>query len=132
MVSKIKNLFKESMGITVSVRKQKLATNSDQMNKMLFVEVVKILKQLAMDTDYMREEIGVDLSGIEEQYYVAINHLLRMNFTGPQVELISYYVYEMPHDDEFEGKMEVAEKNKVSTYTFKTPEDLWDILKLVK
>lgn len=133
MVSKIKKAFKDKLGITVSVRKQKQSSNSDEMNRILFIEVIKILKQLAQDTDYLRDEIGVDLSGIEEQYFVAINHLLRMNFTDPQVEIINYYVYEMPHsDEEFEGKMEVTEKNKVQTYTFKTPEDLWDILKLVK
>ena len=85
-----------------------------------------------MDSEYLREEIGIDLSGIEEQYNLAISNLLRMNFSDTQIQLINYYVYDMPEEGEFEGKMEVTQRKKVQTYTFKTAEDLWDVLKVVK
>jgi hypothetical protein len=132
MTADLKKIFKDSFGINVNARKSKKSSNSDVMNKLLFVEVIKILKQIASDTDYLRDEIGVDLSGIEDQYFLAIDNLLRMSFTDSQVSIIQYYVYEMPNNGEFEGKMEVKEKSKVSTHSFKTPEDLWDVLKLVK
>jgi len=132
MTADLKKIFKDSFGINVNARKSKKSSNSDVMNKLLFVEVIKILKQIASDTDYLRDEIGVDLSGIEDQYFLAIDNLLRMSFTDSQVSIIQYYVYEMPNSGEFEGKMEVKEKSKVSTHSFKTPEDLWDVLKLVK
>jgi hypothetical protein len=132
MTADLKKIFKDSFGINVNARKSKKSSNSNVMNKLLFVEVIKILKQIVRDTDYLRDEIGVDLSGIEDQYFLAIDNLLRMNFTDSQVSIIQYYVYEMPNDGEFEGKMEVKERSKVSTHSFKTPEDLWDVLKLVK
>ena len=132
MIPIIKNILKSNYGITTSVRRVKRTSNSENMNKILFVEVVKILKKISMDSEYLRDEIGIDLSGIEEQYYLAISNLLRMNFNDAQIQLINYYVYDTPEEGEFEGKMEVTEKNKVQTYTFKSPEDLWDVLKLVK
>lgn len=132
MIQQIKNIFKTHYGVAVSVRKVKIISNSENMNKILFVEVIRILKNISMDSEYLREEIGIDLSGIEEQYNLAISNLLRMNFSDTQVQLINYYVYDMPEEGEFEGKMEVTEKKKVQTYTFKTAEDLWDVLKVVK
>lgn len=132
MIQHIKNIFKTHYGVAVSVRRVKRISNSENMNKILFVEVIRILKNISMDSEYLREEIGIDLSGIEEQYNLAISNLLRMNFSDTQVQLINYYVYDMPEEGEFEGKMEVTEKKKVQTYTFKTAEDLWDVLKVVK
>jgi hypothetical protein len=132
MINDLKKVFKESLGVNVTIKKSKNSSNSDVMNKLLFVEVIRILKQVASDTEYLRDEIGIDLSGIEDQYYLAIDNLLRMNFNESQVSIIQYYVYEMPNDGEFEGKMEVKEKSKVTTHPFKTPEDLWEILKVVK
>lgn len=132
MISDIKNILKAHYGVMANVRRVKRTSNSENMNKMLFVEVIKILKKVSMDSEYLRDEIGIDLSGIEEQYYLAISNLLRMNFNDAQIQLINYYVYDTPEEGDFEGKMEVTEKNTVKTYTFKTPEDLWDVLKLVK
>jgi hypothetical protein len=132
MIQHIKNIFKTHYGVTASVRRVKSISNSENMNKILFVEVIRILKNISMDSEYLREEIGIDLSGIEEQYNLAISNLLRMNFSDTQIQLINYYVYDMPEEGEFEGKMEVTERKKVQTYTFKTAEDLWDVLKVVK
>lgn len=132
MIQQIKNIFKTHYGVTASVRRVKGISNSENMNKILFVEVIRILKTISMDSEYLREEIGIDLSGLQEQYNLAISNLLRMNFSDTQIQLINYYVYDMPEEGEFEGKMEVTEKKKVQTYTFKTAEDLWDVLKLVK
>lgn len=132
MISDIKNILKAHYGVVANVRRVRRTSNSENMNKILFVEVIKILKKVSMDSEYLRDEIGIDLSGIEEQYYMAISNLLRMNFNDAQVQLINYYVYDTPEEGDFEGKMEVTEKNKVKTYSFKTPEDLWDVLKLVK
>lgn len=132
MIQHIKNIFKTHYGVTANVRRIKSISNSENMNKILFVEVIRILKNISMDSEYLREEIGIDLSGIEEQYNLAISNLLRMNFSDTQIQLINYYVYDMPEEGEFEGKMEVTEKKKVQTYTFKTAEDLWDVLKVVK
>lgn len=132
MQNNIKELIKKVYGIPATVTKQKKTSNLEYMNKILFADVVNTLKGLVVSSDYLRDEMGIDISGLEEQYFQAIDGLLRMSFTEPQVQIINYFIYEVPNDGEFEAKIEVKERNKVQTYSFKTAEDLWDALKFVK
>ena len=55
-----------------------------------------------------------------------------MNFSEAQIQLIDYYLFDMPIEDDFQGKIEVMKGKKVEIYVFTTPEDLWDVLKVVK
>lgn len=130
MINNIKELIEKIYGIPVTITKEKQASNLDHMNKLLFADVVSTLRGLVSSSDYLRDEMGIDISGLEEQYFLAIDGLLRMSFTAPQVEIINYFIYEIPNDAE--ATIEVKERKKVQTYTFKTPEDLWDALKFVK
>jgi hypothetical protein len=132
MVNNIKELFEKSYGIPVTIGKEKRASNVEYMNKLLFTDVVNTLKGLVSNSDFLRDEIGIDISGLEEQYFQAIDGLLRMSFTDSQVQIINYFIYEVPNDGEFEAKIEVKERKKIQTYSFKTAEDLWDALKFVK
>jgi hypothetical protein len=132
MINNIKELFEKSYGIPVTIVKEKRASNVEYMNKLLFTDVVNTLKGLVANSDFLRDEIGIDISGLEEQYFQAIDGLLRMSFTDSQVQIINYFIYEVPNDGEFEAKIEVKERKKTQTYSFKTAEDLWDALKFVK
>lgn len=102
------------------------------MTKTFFVEAIKSLRQVIEASDTLREMQGIDLVGIEEQYYSVITNLLRMHFSEAQIQLIDYYIFDMPLEDEFQGKIEVTKGKKVETFVFTTPEDLWEVLKVVK
>lgn len=128
----IKDSFARAYNVPISVVRKNNTFNPEHMNKILFENVISILKDLEEDSKYLKDAIGIDLSGIEGQYFQAIDGLLRMNFTDPQIQLINFYIYELPNDEESEPKMEVVDKKKVKTYSIKTPEDLWNVLKVVK
>ena len=102
------------------------------MTRTFFVEAVKGLRQVIEASENLREDQGIDLVGIEDQYYNVITNLLRMNFSEAQIQLIDYYLFDMPIEDDFQGKIEVMKGKKVEIYVFTTPEDLWDVLKVVK
>jgi hypothetical protein len=77
------------------------------MTKIFFVEAVKGLRQIIETSENLREDQGIDLVGIEDQYYSVITSLLRMYFSEAQIQLIDYYLFDMPIEDDFQGKIEV-------------------------
>ena len=128
----VKNLYKSRFKISTKVTKVQIGKKSERMTRTFFVEAVKGLRQVIEASENLREDQGIDLVGIEDQYYNVITNLLRMNFSEAQIQLIDYYLFDMPIEDDFQGKIEVMKGKKVETYVFTTPEDLWDVLKVVK
>jgi hypothetical protein len=129
---KLKTYYKEKFKTLAKVTKRQVRKKSDRMTKLFFIEAIKGLRQIIETSEHLREDQGIDLVGMEDQYYNVITNLLRMSFTEPQIELIDYYLFDMPIEDDFVGKIEVKKGNKVETYVFTTPENLWDVLKVVK
>jgi hypothetical protein len=128
----IKDLYKSKFKVSTRVTKVQLGKKSERMTKIFFVEAVKGLRQIIETSENLREDQGIDLVGIEDQYYSVITSLLRMSFSEAQIQLIDYYLFDMPIEDDFQGKIEVMKGKKTETYVFTTPEDLWDVLKVVK
>jgi hypothetical protein len=101
------------------------------MEKLLFLEVIRMLQELN-DRSEVLAEMGLDLTEYENAYYDLIQNLLRMSFNDAQIELINYYVYQLPDQEDFEGTLELTKGKKTVKKPFNTPEDLWEVLKEVK
>jgi hypothetical protein len=78
------------------------------------------------------ESMGLNLEEYENLYYSIVHNLFRLSFSDKQIELINYFIYELPLQEQFEGKLELTKGKKVLKFNFNTPEDLWEVLKEVK
>jgi len=104
--------------------------DSKLMNKKLFIQVIKQLRQIEDRRDFMQEEIGMDMTVYEDQFFNVIENLMKMYFNKEQLALIQMYLYQLVPDKEWDGTITV-EKNKIEkTVNFKTPEDVWEVINL--
>ena len=101
------------------------------MDKKLFISVMQSLKQIEERRDFMQEEIGMDMTAYEEQFFTVIENLMKMHFNKEQLALIQMYLYQLVPDKEWDGTItvEVGKKKEEKVVKFKTAKDVWDVIK---
>jgi len=113
----------------LSYRIRELTPDKETMNKKLFIEVITQLKKIEDRRDFMQEEIGMDMTMYEEQFFSVIENLMKMHFKKEQLALIQLYLYQLVPDKEWDGTITIENNKKEQTVNFKTPEDVWDVIK---
>jgi hypothetical protein len=115
-------------------RIKEVPRNREAMNRELFVEVLKLLKEISDRTDFVASEIGMDISAYEDKFFRVIENLMRMNFNKEQVVLIELYLNEIPYTDqeEWDGQISVTVGKKEQKVAFRTPEDVWNAIQKFK
>ena len=103
--------------------------DKDTMNKKLFIETLEVLKKIEDRRDFMEDELGLDMTLYEDKFMQVIENLFRLAFNDSQVALIKLYLYELVPDKEWDGTITVEEKEKETQVKFKTPNDVWKVLK---
>lgn len=103
--------------------------DKDTMNKKIFIETLEVLKKIEDRRDFMEDEIGLDMTLYEDKFMQVIENLFRLAFNDSQVALIKLYLYELVPDKEWDGTITVEEKEKETQVKFKTPNDVWKVLK---
>ena len=103
--------------------------DKDTMNKKIFVETLEVLKNIEDRRDFMEDELGLDMTTYEDKFMQVIENLFRLAFNDSQVALIKLYLYELVPDKEWDGTITVEEKEKEKQVKFKTPNDVWKVLK---
>lgn len=98
------------------------------MDKKLFVESIKLLREIDDRTDFLQSEIGMDMTEFENKFFMVIENLLKLHFSKDQLALIQYFIYQIPHEKEFEGMIEIQKGNKTIEVKFETPEHLWEAI----
>lgn len=130
MVAKVKQVIKDAYGFNASIKRKTVDINQD-MEKLLFVEIIKILQELDERSEVLGS-LGLDLTEYDNMYYDLIQNLLKLHFTDGQIEIINYFVYQLPLQESFEGRLELKKGRKTVEYDFKTPEDLWVVIQQIK
>jgi len=107
------------------------------MNKKLFMETLTILREIEDRRDFMEEEIGLDPTVYEEKFIQVIENLFRMIFNKQQLTLINLYLYDLVHDKEWDGKLQLDLKIgsgevQHQVFDFRTPEEVWNVIELLK
>jgi len=113
----------------LSYRIRELTPDKETMNKKLFIEVITQLKKVEDRRDFMQEEIGMDMTMYEEQFFSVIENLMKMHFKKEQLALIQLYLYQLVPDKEWDGTITIENNKKEQIVNFKTPEDVWDVIK---
>lgn len=103
--------------------------DKDTMNKKIFIETLEVLKKIEDRRDFMEDELGLDMTTYEDKFMQVIENLFRLAFNDSQVALIKLYLYELVPDKEWDGTITVEEKEKEKQVKFKTPSDVWKVLK---
>ena len=102
--------------------------DKDTMNKKLFIEVMKQLRTIEERRDFMAEEIGMDMTAYEDQFFQVIENLMKMHFSKEQLALIQMYLYQLVSDKEWDGTITIEKNKKEQTVPFKTPDDVWNVI----
>ena len=102
----------------------------ETMNKKLFVDTVRIIKEIETRRDFLESEIGMNVTQYEDKFFQVFENLLRIAFSKEQINLLNLYIYELSPDKEWDGTIVLKTKqNKEETVAFKTPEQVWEVIK---
>jgi len=114
----------------LSYRIKTKGLDKESMNKKLFTGVIKQLKKIEDRRDFMAEEIGMDMTTYEDQFFNVIEDLMKMSFNKTQLGLIQMYLYTLSPDKTWDGTIvvEVGESKEEKVVNFKTPEDVWKVV----
>lgn len=130
----MKKALREAIGnyLQTSVRISEKQIPKDIMEKKLFIESILLLKEIEDRKDFMESELGVDLSVYEEKFLQVIENLFRMAYNKEQMDLIQYYLYQIPLVDDYDGKIDLSDGKSVITVKFETPEDVYNVISSLK
>lgn len=112
----------------LSYRIKTKSPDKDTMDKKLFIDIIKQLRKIEDRRDFMQEEIGLDMTMYEEQFFTVIENLMKMHFSKEQLALIQMYLYQLMPDKEWDGTITLEKNKKETTHPFKTPEQVWSII----
>lgn len=98
------------------------------MDKKLFIGVIKQMRKIEERRDFMAEEIGMDMTAYEDQFFRVIEDLMKMHFNKEQLALIQMYLYQLVPDKEWDGTITVEKNKKEEIVPFKSPTDVWEVI----
>ena len=91
----------------LSYRIRKVTLDKPTMEKVLFKKIITELKKIEERRDFMQEEIGMDMTIYEEQFFEVIEDLIKLHFSKEQQALIQMYLYQLIPDKEWDGTITV-------------------------
>jgi hypothetical protein len=101
----------------------------ETMNKKIFVEVIDQLKKIEDRRDFMAEEIGMDMTLYEDQFFNVIENLFKLAFNKSQLGLIQMYLYQLTPDKDWDGTITIEQGKAEKTVPFKSADEVWDVIK---
>lgn len=101
-------------------------------NKKLFIDTLSLLTSIEERSIKLEEEEGVSLTRYEDDFYEVIHNLFMMLFNDAQFALLQLYYTSLVSNAEWDGTISLKVRNKESTHNFRTPEEVWNVLKLLE
>ena len=117
----------------ISYRIKKVPVASEIMDRQLFIDTIKRLKEIDDRRDFMLSELGIDITAYEDLFFRVIENLFKIAFSVSQTQLIQDYVYTLSPDKQWDGYVNIKLQDKEEQLVdIKTPEKLWVLLQKVK
>ena len=98
------------------------------MDKKLFIEIIESLKKIEDRRDFMQEEIGMDMTAYEDQFFHVIENLMKLHFNKEQLAIIQLYLYQLVPDKDWDGTITIEQDKKEKIVPFKKPSDVWNVV----
>jgi hypothetical protein len=115
--------------LDVSYRIKIKEPDQETMNKKIFVEVIDQLRKIEDRRDFMAEEIGMDMTVYEDQFFSVIENLFKLAFNKSQLGLIQMYLYQLVPDKEWDGTITINHGKSDEIVPFKSALDVWEVIK---
>ena len=123
----IRKVLKTRLDLVYIIRSKE--PDKETMNKKIFIEVIEGIKKIEERKDFLAEEIGMDMTLYEDQFFSVIENLFKLVFNKSQLGLIQMYLYQLIPDKEWDGTITVEVGKEERTLPFKSPEDVWNVIK---
>tara|TARA_R110002153_G_scaffold92084_1_gene223858 strand:- start:1284 stop:1688 length:405 start_codon:yes stop_codon:yes gene_type:complete len=123
----LRKVLKDS--IDVSYRIKLKEPNREAMNKKVFIKVIDELKKIEDRKDFLAEEIGIDMTAYEDQFFSVIENLFKLIFNKSQLGLIQMYLYQLVPDKKWDGTITIEVNKSEKSVPFKSANDVWDVIK---
>ena len=114
--------------LDISYRITAKEPNREDMNKKIFIEVVEQLKKVDERRDFLVDEIGMDMTAYEDQFFAIIENLFKLCFTANQLDIIQLYLYRMDVDEDWDGTITIEVEKKEKKVPFKSATDVWEVI----
>jgi len=123
----LRKILKDNLNVsyTIKIKKPDLAS----MNKKIFINIIKELRKIEDRKDFLAEEIGIDMTVYEDQFFYVIENLFKLAFNKSQLGLIHMYLYQLAPDKEWDGTITIEEGKSEQKVPFKSPVDVWNVIK---
>lgn len=102
------------------------------MEKKLFIDIIKSLKKIEDRRDFMQDEIGMDMTAYEDQFFHVIENLMKLHFNKEQLAMIQLYLYQLVPDKDWDGTITIEHNKKEKTVPFKEPSDVWNVVSFLQ
>jgi len=123
----IRRVLKSRFDINYRIKQKE--PDQETMNKKIFIEVIDQLRKIEDRKDFLAEEIGMDMTAYEDQFFGVIENLFKLVFNKSQLGLIQMYLYQLMPDKEWDGTITVEVGKEEETLPFKSAEDVWNVIK---
>ena len=123
----IRAVFKSRFDVIYRIKVKE--PDQETMNKKIFIEVIDQLRKIEDRRDFLAEEIGMDMTMYEDQFFNVIENLFKLVFNKSQLGLIQMYLYQLMPDKEWDGTITVEVGKEEETLPFKSAEDVWNVIK---
>lgn len=118
--------------INVSYRIGVKEPDQETMNKQIFVKIIEQLKKIEDRSDFLVEEIGMDMAAYEDQFFEVIENLFKLAFNKSQIGLIQMYLYQLSTDKDWDGTILLNDGKEEKVVEFKTATDVWEVINKIK
>jgi len=112
--------------------KLKINKRNKSNEKETFIETVILLEHCWLRTNFLHEDMKIDLWNYEENYYKVIENLIFMKYSEDISNLILWYVYDRFDADGKILGLDVTFPGKgPKMFILKTPTDLWNLIEKI-
>ena len=125
--SKVRKILKSKLDLEFKIKS--IGLDQQTMNKKIFIEVIEQLRKIEDRRDFLSEEIGLDMTAYEDQFFSVIENLFKLVFNKSQLGLIQMYLYNLLPDKNWDGMITIEEGKEEKTVPFKSANDVWEVIK---
>ena len=115
--------------LDVSYRIKIKEPDREVMNKKIFVEVLDQVRAIEDRKDFLADEIGMDMTQYEDQFFAVIENLFKLAFNKSQLALIQMYLYKLIPDKDWDGMITIEENKLEKDVPFQSPDEVWNVIK---
>ncbi len=123
----VKQSLETMIGTDLSLKRKKKSENDHY--RELFNKVIIALEQANVRSEILGEDMKIDLTNYDEEFYTAIDNLILIAFGKEAAEVIFYYVYDRINPD---GSVNELRDNEDKPVILNNPSDLWDLVMFIK